>query len=178
MGDCRVNATNGNRYWNPYLAGLLLGIVLFASFVLTGHGVGASGGLARILFAAEAAVDHDYVDTHPYLARFAGGTKNPLDHWLLWVIAGAAAGGFVSGAMGRRIRLETQRGPSISAPARWVFAVLGGVLVGFAAQMARGCTSGQALSGGSVLAAGSWAFMFSVFGGAYLLAWFVRRLWN
>ena len=42
----------------------------------------------------------------------------------------------------------------------------------------RGCTSGQALSGGAVLSVGSWAFMFAVFAGAYALAYFLRRYWN
>ena len=32
--------------------------------------------------------------------------------------------------------------------------------------------------GGATLALGSWAFMFAVFGGAYALAYFVRRLWT
>ena len=45
------------------------------------------------------------------------------------------------------------------------------------AQIARGCTSGQALTGGAQLALGSWVFMFSVFAGAYALAYFVRRQW-
>ena len=45
----------------------------------------------------------------------------------------------------------------------------------YGARLARGCTSGQALSGGAVLAAGSWAFMFAVFGGAYGLAYFLRE---
>jgi hypothetical protein len=45
------------------------------------------------------------------------------------------------------------------------------------AQFARGCTSGQALSGGALLNLGSWAFMMCVFAGAYLLAYFVRRAW-
>lgn len=166
------------QYWNPYLAGLLLGLVLFASFYLTGHGLGASGGLARMLFAIQAEAAPDYVDNHSYLARFAGGEADPLDHWLVWLTMGVLVGGFASGLIGGRIRVETQRGPSISTPTRWVFAVVGGVLVGFAAQLARGCTSGQALTGGAALSAGSWAFMFSVFGGGYLLAWFVRRLWN
>jgi uncharacterized membrane protein YedE/YeeE len=173
-----MNDLSRNRYWNPYLAGLLLGLVLFASFFLTGHGLGASGGLARMLHAAQAAIAPGYVDNHQYLARTAGGTKNALDHWLVWTVLGVLMGGFVSGLVGRRVRVETQRGPSISAPARWFFALSGGVLVGFAAQLARGCTSGQALTGGAALSAGSWAFMFSVFGGGYLLAWFVRRLWN
>ena len=59
-----------------------------------------------------------------------------------------------------------------------MFAFLGGAFMGYGARMARGCTSGQALSGGAVLSAGSWAFMMAVFAGAYALAYFVRRLWN
>jgi hypothetical protein len=87
-------------------------------------------------------------------------------------------GGLVSGIAAKRFRFAIQRGPSISVPARLAFALIGGVLVGYAAQLARGCTSGQALSGGAVLSAGSWVFMFSVFGGGYAIAYFVRRLWN
>jgi uncharacterized membrane protein YedE/YeeE len=61
---------------------------------------------------------------------------------------------------------------------RWIGAFAGGALMGFGARMARGCTSGQALSGGATLSAGSWIFMIAVFAGAYMLAYFVRRLWN
>ncbi len=94
--------SGGQRsYWNPYLAGLLPGAVLFATFFLTGHGLGASGGLAGILFAVQAAVAPDHVDSHAYLARSAGGEANPLDRWLVWIIAGVLAGGFVSGEPGR-----------------------------------------------------------------------------
>ena len=167
-----------NSYWSPYLAGLLLGLVLFASYFLTGQGLGAAGGLSRILYAAQSAIAPEYVDKHVYLVRFAGADANPLNNRIVWMLIGLMCGGFVSGLLGRRVRVETQRGPSISAPTRWFFAVVGGTLVGYAAQMARGCTSSQALSGGAVLSAGSWAFMFSVFGGGYILAWFVRRLWN
>ena len=56
--------------------------------------------------------------------------------------------------------------------------IIGGAIMGYGARMARGCTSGQALSGGATLSVGSWAFMFAVFGGAYAVAYFVRRLWN
>jgi uncharacterized membrane protein YedE/YeeE len=57
-------------------------------------------------------------------------------------------------------------------------AFIGGALMGFGARYARGCTSGQALSGGAVLSVGSWAFMFAVFGGAYALAYLLRKFWN
>ena len=45
------------------------------------------------------------------------------------------------------------------------------------ADLARGCTSGQALTGGALLNAGSWAFMICVFAGAYAMAYFVRKEW-
>ncbi len=54
----------------------------------------------------------------------------------------------------------------------------GGLLMGFAAKLARGCTSGQALSGGAMQSAGSWAFMMMVFAGGYAFAWMVRRAWR
>ena len=47
-----------------------------------------------------------------------------------------------------------------------------------AAKLTRGCTSGQALSGGAVQSVGSWAFMLSVFAGGYAAAYFVRRQWR
>jgi hypothetical protein len=46
------------------------------------------------------------------------------------------------------------------------------------AGLGRGCTSGQALTGGSLLNLGSWAFMMMVFAGAYAVAHLVRREWR
>jgi hypothetical protein len=163
---------------NPYVAGGLLGLVLFASFVLTGHGLGASGGMARAVVAAEDLAVPGHVDRTAALAPMAGGDRNPLDHWLVWASGGVLLGGFVSGLLGGRIGLETHKGPQIDTRTRWIMAFAGGSLVGLGARLARGCTSGQALSGGAVLSAGSWAFMIAVFAGGYLLARPVRRLWN
>ena len=164
-------------YWDPDVAGVLLGVLLLATFFVTGHGLGSSGGVNRILVALEDLVVPRHVDTTPYLAAMAGGERNPLDHWIVWQVTGVLAGGFVSGWLRGRVRLETRRGPMIGARTRWATAFIGGILMGYGARLARGCTSGQALSGGAVLSAGSWAFVLAVFAGGYLLAWFVRRLW-
>jgi uncharacterized membrane protein YedE/YeeE len=59
-----------------------------------------------------------------------------------------------------------------------LFALLGGAFMGVGAKFARGCTSGQGLSGGAVLNVGSWAFMLMVFILAYALAYSFRRLWT
>ncbi len=165
-------------YMNPYLAGVFLGLVLFASFFFTGNGLGASGGINRMIVFVEDQIIPEHVNRTPYLLAMAGGAKNPLDSWVVYVTIGTVLGGFVSGWRNGRIKLETNKGPNITNRTRWLTAFMGGGLMGFGARLARGCTSGQALSGGAVLSAGSWAFMFSVFGGGYILAYFVRKLWN
>jgi uncharacterized membrane protein YedE/YeeE len=165
-------------YANPYAAGLMLGLVLFAAFFLTGNGLGASGGLNRILVYFEDLIAPDHVNTTPYLLNMAGGDLNPLNSWVVYITFGVLIGGFVSGWRNGRIKWETNKGPQVTNKQRWLFAFLGGSFMGFGARLARGCTSGQALSGGAVLSVGSWAFMFAVFGGAYALAYFVKKLWN
>jgi uncharacterized protein len=164
-------------YWHPYLGGLLLGLVLFSSFFLTGNGLGASGGLNRLVVFVEDLIAPEHVDRVPYLLKMAGGDKNPLDDWIIPMIFGTLVGGFVSGWRNGRLQVETNKGPNITKRTRWITAFVGGAIMGYGARMARGCTSGQALSGGAVLSLGSWVFMFAVFGGAYALAYFVRKLW-
>lgn len=170
--------TKERSYLNPYLAGVLLGVVLFGAYFLTGTGLGASGGIARALVTAQDLVAPRHVDRVGHLVGMAGGETNPLDHWIVLVTLGTLLGGGLSAFLNKRMKMETQKGPRISTGARWGAALLGGVLMGYGARLARGCTSGQALSGGAVLSVGSWAFMLAVFAGGYALAYFVRRLWT
>ena len=165
-------------YIHPYLGGLLLGLVLFLAFFLTGNGLGASGGLNRIVVFVQDIFAPEHVDRIPYLIKLAGGDKNPLDDWIVPMIFGTLLGGFASGWLNRRLKVETNKGPNITVRTRWLMALIGGTFMGYGARMARGCTSGLALSGGAVLSLGAWAFMFAVFAGGYALAYFVRRLWN
>lgn len=165
-------------YINPYAAAIALGIVLFLAFFITGNGLGASGGLNRILVFFEDIIAPEHVDRVSYLIDMAGGERNPLDSWIVMLTVGTVLGGFVSGFVNGRVKVETNRGPQVSKPLRWLTAFVGGGLMGYGARMARGCTSGQALSGGAVLSVGSWAFMFAVFAGAYLLAYSLRKFWN
>jgi uncharacterized protein len=165
-------------YVNPYLGGALLGVVLFLAFFFTGNGLGASGGMNRIVVYFQDLVAPGHVDRTPFLLSMAGGDKNPLDNWVVPVTIGTLLGGFVSGWLNGRLKVETGKGPRITVRKRWFMALIGGAFMGYGARLARGCTSGQALSGGAVLSVGSWAFMLAVFAGGYALAYFVRRLWN
>jgi H+/Cl- antiporter ClcA len=165
-------------YVHPYLGGAILGIVLFLALFLTGNGLGSSGATSRLVTQVQDWISPAHVDQTPYLLKMAGGDKNPLDDWIIPVFFGALLGGFASGTIFGRTRLETTKGPNISDRTRWLMAFLGGILFLYGARMARGCTSGQALTGGTTLAAGSWLIMFAIFGGAYAVAYFVRKFWN
>jgi uncharacterized protein len=165
-------------YLNPYVAGTLLGIVLFLSFYVTGGGLGASAALNRIEVGVLDWFAPGHVDRVAYLAEMAGGARSAWSSSAMFMLVGTALGGLASGLVNRRVKLELRKGPNVTTRTRVIFAILGGLLMGYGARLARGCTSGQALSGGAVLSVGSWAFMFAVFAGAYALAWFVRRLWN
>ncbi|MBT3336919.1 MAG: YeeE/YedE family protein [Anaerolineae bacterium] len=166
------------NYWNAYVGGVFLGIVLFASFFLTGNGLGASGGLSRYVAYLTDLVAPEHVNRVPYLIKMAGGPLNPLDNWIVLVSTGVIIGGFISGLINGRVKFETNKGPNISNRTRWIIAFVGGILFTYGARLARGCTSGQALSGGATLSAGSWVVMFAIFGGAYALAYPLRKLWN
>jgi len=165
------------EYYNPYLAGIGLGLTLLLAFVLVGRGLGASGGMMSFITWIISLLAPEHVSSNPYLSQFSGESGNPLKSWLVFELLGVMVGGLISGILAGRIKVITEKGPRITNLTRWVFAFSGGILMGFGARLAYGCTSGQALTGGATLALGSWAFMFSVFGGAYALAYFVRRLW-
>lgn len=165
-------------YFHPYLAGILLGIVLFTAFFITGNGLGASGGINRLVVWGEDKIVPGHVDRTPYLLAMAGGEKNALDNWVVFMVFGTLLGGLTSGYFHGRLKLETNHGPRITPRQRWIAAFAGGAIMGYGARLARGCTSGQALSGGATLSVGSWLFMFAVFAGGYALAYFVRKLWT
>ncbi|MBI3578604.1 MAG: YeeE/YedE family protein, partial [Ignavibacteriales bacterium] len=91
---------------------------------------------------------------------------------------GMIVGGLISGALAGRVKRVVDRGPNATERTRFMYALFGGALMGFGSKLARGCTSGQALTGGAVLSVGSWVFMLAVFAGAYAAAYFVRRQWT
>jgi len=125
-------------YLDPYLAGALLGLVLFAAFFVTGNGLGASGGIARVVVAVEDRIVPDHVDRVPALLELAGGETAALDSWIVWVTLGTLLGGFLSGLLhGRQgenpaVAAELSGGP-----------VSGGSVSGGAGRQSRSSTTGS-----------------------------------
>ncbi|HCX22965.1 MAG TPA: hypothetical protein DHN29_13690, partial [Cytophagales bacterium] len=50
--------TGKTKYMNPYLAGIILGLVLLLSFYLTGRGLGASGAMKSVVVTTVETVSH------------------------------------------------------------------------------------------------------------------------
>lgn len=168
---------NPDKYWNPYLAGVAMGLVLLAAYLFVGRGLGASGPALRFATVAAEAVVPGTVAAAPPLAHIAE-EPSPLANYFVFLGLGTLLGGLVAAYTSGRMQAGVTRGPTAPLGLRLGLALGGGVLLGVGARLARGCASGQALTGGGLLSAGSWAFMFAIFAGGYGAAWFVRREWR
>ena len=170
---------NGAKpYWSPYLAGFGLGLTLLASFWLLGTGLGASGGLARFAAWCEHLLLPNHVEKSAYFGRwFREGAPHVMAYYLVFMGLGVFIGGLVSARKAGRASAMVERGPTVSPGMRLTLALGGGILAGLASRLARGCTSGQALSGTAMLFTGSVIFLICLFAGAYATAYFVRREW-
>ena len=170
--------SESKRYWNPYIAGVGLGLTLLAAFVIMGRGLGASGGFTSFVSFIVNVISPSHTESNSmYSAYLQNPLGHPLADWLVIEIVGVTIGGFLSGLFSKRIFLGIDKGERITFKSRLILAFIGGTMMGFAAKIARGCTSGQALTGGALLNLGSWIFMISIFAGAYALAYFVRKQW-
>jgi uncharacterized membrane protein YedE/YeeE len=166
-------------YMNPYLAGVGIGLVLLLAFVIMGRGLGASGALSSIVATGvQAAAPEHAAQNLPYAAYLGDGTQSPLKDWLVFEIIGVTLGGLLSATLARRFRRSIDRGPRTTDRTRLMYAFLGGTIMGVGAKFARGCTSGQALTGGALLSVGSWLFIFAAYAAAYAAAPLFRRQWT
>jgi hypothetical protein len=165
-------------YMNPYMAGVGVGLVLLSAFVIMGRGLGASGAFSTVVSVAASGVAPAAARSNEAFARYLGdGTTSPFASWILIEIVGVVLGGLVSARLAGRLRIATERGPRASVTSRLAFAFAGGTLMGFGARLARGCTSGLALTGGALLAPGAWIFIGTAFAAGFAAAPLLRRQW-
>lgn len=165
------------KYINPYLGGVLLGLLLLLTFYVTGRGLGASGAVKSTVVASVNSIVPDHAARSNYYSQFITDDTHPLENWLVFEVLGVLAGAFLSGAIAGRLGFITDHGPGIQNRTRLLFATAGGLLFGIGSQFGRGCTSGAALSGTASLSAAGFFTMLLIFGTGYLFAYFFRKLW-
>ncbi|MGQ9724145.1 MAG: YeeE/YedE thiosulfate transporter family protein [Tepidimonas sp.] len=153
--------TTPKPFWNPWLAGVALGVTLLLTFVLTGHGLGATGFTTRLsawlglYIAPQAIADNAYL----------GGMAKPdvLDGWITWQVLGVFAGALLAAWMAGRLRVQLDGAQRVGAGKRTLAALVGGLLAGFGARVAAGCTSGLGLSGAATLSIAAFVFLGAFF---------------
>jgi len=163
-------------FMNPYLAGLLLGLVLLATYVVTGRGLGATAGFAAVATWLASLVSPAHLQASVVHVKYWNDGA-PLLNWTLFLLLGALIGAAISGWQGHRFSFTVERGPNVTDGQRLVLAFAGGFVSACGAKLAKGCTSGQALTGSSILNVGSLVFLLAVFAAAFGLAYFVRKEW-
>ena len=171
------NSDRSKLYFNPYFGGVMLGLILLATFYITGRGLGASGAAKSTVVAAVEQVAPQHAEKSAYYSKFISDDDHPMNNWLVFEMIGVLAGAFLMGGLAGRLRFKTEHNPNISVRKRLIFAALGGLFFGLGSQIARGCTSGAALSGAAVLSLGGFITMMAIFGSAYAFAYFFRKLW-
>lgn len=145
-------------FWHPLAAGIALGLVLILTFVLTAHGLGASGAVTHLVAGAGLAFAPEATRANAYLGpQVAEG--NPLGSWITWQVLGVFIGAAVAAFTAGRWRVQMDGERSVGTPQRVAKALVGGVFAGFGARIAGGCTSGLGLSGAATLGVAAFVFL-------------------
>jgi uncharacterized membrane protein YedE/YeeE len=87
----------------------------------------------------------------------------PLSAWITWQVIGVAIGALVSAWLAGRMRLQLDGKRFLGGAKRPVTALVGGILAGFGARVAAGCTSGMGLSGAATLSLAGFVFLITFF---------------
>ena len=161
-------------YWNPLVAGILLGLVLLATFVITGHGLGATGFTTRLTAWLGMNLAPVATSANDYLGGMVEDGK-PLNAWITWQVIGVAIGALVSAFFAHRIQFQMDGRKFLGGSKRPITALMGGVLAGFGARIAAGCTSGLGLSGAAVLSLAGFTFLCTFFAVGLLANRFMKE---
>ena len=159
---------------NPLLAGILLGMVLLATFVVTGHGLGATGFTTRLAAWIGMYVAPVATNANDYLGGMVEEGK-PLNAWITWQVIGVAIGALLSAFLAKRIHIQLDGKKFLGGAKRPLTALFGGILAGFGARVAAGCTSGLGLSGAAVLSLAGFTFLGTFFAVGLIVSRFLKE---
>lgn len=161
-----------NKTLNPYVAGVLIGILLVLSVIVAGKYLGASTTFARGASVIEKSFGIDYSKFEYFTTKKGKYGPGSLPNWQMMYVIGIAIGAFIASKLSGTFKVETV--PSMwkskfgsSSLKRGIVAFIGGAIGLIGARLAGGCPTGHGLSGLSQLAvSGFIALAFFVIGAA------------
>ncbi len=157
--------------WNPYLVGAGIGILSWLSFLISRKALGTSTTFARTSGMIWEKYDKKQVSELKYYQKYL-----PQIDWqwmlVLGIIIGSLISSLLSGTFSLTLRPPTEFVSVLNqtVTGRVISALLGGILIGFGARWAGGCTSGHGISGTLQLSISSWLAAICFFIGGILTA--------
>jgi uncharacterized membrane protein YedE/YeeE len=156
--------------WSPYAVGIGIGILSWLTWLISKKPIGCSTSFARSAGMIEKLIRGKQVEDKPYYQEV-----KPTVDWQWMLVAGMVVGALVSSLLSGDFGwqwIPTQWAAAFGTNAllRVVVALLGGVLLGFGARWAGGCTSGHGISGTMQLAISSWISAICFFVGGIIMA--------
>jgi len=165
------------KFWSPYVAGAGIGLVLVTMFYVAGRGLGASGAFSVASCMTLNAVASGFAGSLKYFSQYLD-TPSPLMSWNVFMIVGVLIGALTGALSTGNFKMMFDKGASMTTRTRLIMAFSGGVLIGWASRLARGCTSGVGLTGGAQLALSGWVFVMAMFISGFIFAAIFRRYWS
>lgn len=149
--------------WSPYAVGVGIGLLSMLTFLVSNEAIGVSGAFARTSGMIERLFRGKRVEQKEYYRKF-----KPAVNWEWMFVAGLIIGSFTSAKLSGDFEIVWVPGRWLadagsSALTRWLAAFIGGVIMGFGARWAGGCTSGHGISGTLQLAVSSWIVTIALF---------------
>lgn len=142
--------------WSPHVVGMGIGFLSCLAFLLSNKPIGCSTAFARTSGMLERLFRGKRTLQKPYYRKFV-----PEIDWEWMLVAGVFLGSFLSASLSGEFRFQWvpaawAKSAGEASAVRWIVALLGGVVMGFGARWAGGCTSGHGISGTLQLALSSW----------------------
>lgn len=164
------------QQWSPYVVGVGIGVLSWLSFVLSDHPLGCSAAFARTSGMIEKLLRGKKVEERPYYRQFS-----PTITWEWMLVLGIIIGAFISAKFSGQFQFNwvPNKWKVIVSDVvfiRWAVALVGGIMMGFGARWAGGCTSGHGISGMLQLAVSSWLAAICFFVGGIATAMLIFRV--
>lgn len=162
--------------WSPYVVGVLIGILSWCTFLISKQPLACSTTFAKLIGMIEILFRGKKAELKPYYQKL----KLVVD-WQMMLVLGIIIGALLSALLSGDFHWQwvplTWESSFGGNPVLRVFvALLGGVILGFGARWADGCTSGHGISGTLQLAVSSWISAVCFFIGGILAANLIFRV--
>ncbi len=158
------------KKWSPYLTGVILGLLNLFAIYTAHHALGASSAFTRYVGMIERWLAPEHFATLKYYKIY-----KPYWNFTAIAVIGMLIGGYISARLSNDIKFRLipkmwGKRFGYNGLVRIIVSIIGGMLIGFGARMAGGCTSGQGISGGSFLSVSGWLAICFFFAGGILTA--------